>query len=214
MTNQAERSIETAQAPPRWWYGRSELIVSGLVLALAVFLTWGTVTMVVPEGSGTPGPQFFPAIVAALLYVLAVLLSVQVLRAPRMVDGDSNASRVSLSPDMLADIGEIDTTSEIRVVRASVRPATKSSIGLIDWKTTGLVLAALIGFVLLLQPVGWLLSAAALFWVVARALGSQRPAFDVGVALIFSSCIQLGFSAGLGLTLPSGILTGALSWIS
>jgi putative tricarboxylic transport membrane protein len=38
--------------------------------------------------------------------------------------------------------------------------------------------------------------------------------FDIGVALIFSSFIQLAFSAGLGLNLPSGILTGVLSWIS
>jgi putative tricarboxylic transport membrane protein len=198
-------------APARWLTGRSELVVSVLVLGLAVFLTVGTVTMSVPEGSGTPGPQFFPTIVAVLLYVLAVLLAVQVIRLPRAVDGDNT---VGLSADLLQDIGDIDTTSEIRVVRDSVRPATRRRIDATDWRTTGFVFGALIGFVLILQPVGWLISAAALFWVIARALGSRRPVFDIGVALIFSSFIQLAFSAGLGLNLPSGILTGVLSWIS
>nr|WP_052542726.1 tripartite tricarboxylate transporter TctB family protein [Cryobacterium roopkundense] len=194
--------------------GRSELVVSALVLAIAVFLTVGIVTMDVPEGTATPGPQFFPTIVAGLLYVLAVLLAVQVVRAPRPVDGDSNVSRVGMSSDMLNDLGDIDTTSEIRVIRSSVHPATKKKIGLTDWKTTGLVLASVIAFILLLQPLGWLLSAAALFWALSRALGSRRPMFDIGVSLIFSSCMQLAFSAGLGLTLPSGILTGVFSWIS
>jgi putative tricarboxylic transport membrane protein len=201
----------TGTVPVRWLTGRSELVVSVLVLCLAVFLTVGTVTMDVPEGSGTPGPQFFPTIVAVLLYVLAVLLAVQVIRAPRTVDGDNT---VGLSADLLRDIGDIDTTSEIRVVRDSVRPVTRRRIDATDWRTTGFVFGALIGFVLILQPVGWLLSAAALFWLIARALGSRRPVFDIGVALIFSSFIQLAFSAGLGLNLPSGILTGVLSWIS
>jgi putative tricarboxylic transport membrane protein len=199
----------TAPEPTRWLTGRSELVVSVLVLSLAGFLTWGTVTMQVPEGSGTPGPQFFPTIVAGMLYVLAILLAVQVIRAPRAVDGDNI---VGLSADLLKDIGDIDTTSEIRVVRDSVRPARRRRIDATDWRTTGYVFGALVGFVLILQPVGWLLSAAALFWLIARALGSRRPVFDIGVALIFSSFIQLAFSAGLGLNLPSGILTGVLSW--
>jgi putative tricarboxylic transport membrane protein len=201
----------TATAPARWLAGRSELVVSVLVLGLAAFLTVGIVTMQVPEGSGSPGPKFFPTIVASLLYVLALLLAVQVIRAPRTFDGDDP---VGLSADLLKDIGDIDTTSEIRVVQHSVRPARERRIGATDWRTTGYVFGALVAFVLILQPVGWLLAASALFWLIARALGSLRPVFDIGVAVIFSSFIQLAFSAGLGLNLPSGILTGALAWIS
>lgn len=201
----------TEAAPAPWLTGRSELIVSVLVLGLAGFLTVGILTMSVPEGSGTPGPQFFPTIVAVLLYLLAGLLAVQVIRAPRTVDGDNT---VGLSADLLQDLGDIDTTSEIRVVRQSVKPATRRRIDATDWRTTGYVFGSLIGFVLILQPVGWLLAASALFWAVARALGSRRPVFDIGVAVIFASFIQLAFSAGLGLNLPSGILTGVFAWIS
>jgi putative tricarboxylic transport membrane protein len=77
-----------------------------------------------------------------------------------------------------------------------------------DWKSLGLVFGAFLAFALLLVPVGWLLSAALLFWCVSYALGSKRPLFDIGLALVFSSCIQLAFGAGLGLTLPGGILEG------
>ncbi|WP_139005560.1 tripartite tricarboxylate transporter TctB family protein [Arthrobacter crystallopoietes] len=77
-----------------------------------------------------------------------------------------------------------------------------------DWKSLGIVFGAFLAFALLLVPVGWLLSAALLFWCVSHALGSKRPLFDIGLALVFSSCIQLAFGAGLGLTLPGGILEG------
>lgn len=77
-----------------------------------------------------------------------------------------------------------------------------------DWKSLGLVFGAFLAFALLLVPVGWMLTAAMLFWCVSRALGSPRPLFDVGLSLVFSSCIQLAFGAGLGLALPGGILEG------
>jgi putative tricarboxylic transport membrane protein len=47
-----------------------------------------------------------------------------------------------------------------------------------------------------------------LFWVVAYALGSRRPIFDIGVGLLFSAITQLAFGAGLGLSLPAGFVGG------
>lgn len=79
-----------------------------------------------------------------------------------------------------------------------------------DWKTMGMVVAGVVGFILILPYAGWIISAAALFWIVARALGSKKALFDVSIALLFSSAIQLAFNAGLGLNLPSGFLEGLL----
>ena len=79
-----------------------------------------------------------------------------------------------------------------------------------DWKTMGMVIAGVIVFILVLSYAGWIISAAALFWVVARALGSKKALMDVSIALLFSSVIQLAFNAGLGLNLPSGFLEGLL----
>lgn len=71
-----------------------------------------------------------------------------------------------------------------------------------DLRTTGFVLATLIGFVLVLPWGGWVLSGAALFWCIARALGSRSTWMDIGVALLISSIIQLIFGGLLGLSLP------------
>lgn len=75
-----------------------------------------------------------------------------------------------------------------------------------DWKAAAIVTGALLVFALTLVPLGWILAGTFLFWGVARGLGSRRPVFDVPVSLGMSSLIQLAFSAGLGLSLPPGIL--------
>lgn len=65
-------------------------------------------------------------------------------------------------------------------------------------------------FIILLNPVGWIISATLLFFIVVRALGSRRTFIDLGVALLFASVIQLAFNDGLGLPLPPGFLEGLL----
>lgn len=47
-----------------WGQGRSGLVVAALMLAFAVYLTIGIVTMEVPEGAQPPGPKFYPTILA------------------------------------------------------------------------------------------------------------------------------------------------------
>jgi len=178
----SQPSISPTQAsePNRFWAGRSELIVPALVLALAGFLTWQTATMQV-LGSSVPGPQFFPTIVCVLLYAVVIAHTVQILRSPRGLDESTSESDQNAGHTMYS-----------------------------DWKTVGMVVGGVAGFILLLPVAGWIISAAALFWVVARALGSKRALFDVSIAVLFSSVIQLAFNAGLGLNLPSGFLEGLL----
>ncbi|WP_424465778.1 tripartite tricarboxylate transporter TctB family protein [Pseudoclavibacter helvolus] len=207
-------ATDSIQRPKRsWWHGRSELGVAAFVFLLAVVFTIGTVTMEVPATAGVPGPQFFPTIVVILLFVVSIALAITVIRKPARDDEDEADQMLEISPELLEDIGQIDTTSEIRVVTAAAGEERKKRTGT-DWKTLAIVFAALAGTALLLEPLGWIITAAALFWVVAYALGSKRHLFDIGVAFLFSSLVQLSFSAGLGLTLPSGILSGVLPWIS
>lgn len=207
-------ATNSIQMEPRsWWHGRSELGVAAFVFLLAVVFAIGTATMEVPATAGVPGPQFFPTIVVILLFIVSIALAVTVIRRPARDDEDEADQMLEISPELLEDIGQIDTTSEIRVVAAAAGEERKKRDGT-DWKTLGIVFAALAGTALLLEPLGWIITAAALFWVVAYALGSKRYLFDIGVAFLFSSLVQLSFSAGLGLTLPSGILSGVLPWIS
>ena len=182
-----------------WWTGRGELSVALLALVAAALLIVGTVTMNV-RGDQEPGPQFFPIIVICLLLVTGGWVTVQALLPRR-----SNARvwhRPDISEDMLADVS--GTNTELIKLDHLHAAAGAEDETTFDWRTFGLVLGAVVLFAVLLNPVGWICSAAILFWLVSYALGSRRPVFDIGVAFILSSAVQLAFSAGLGLALPAG----------
>jgi putative tricarboxylic transport membrane protein len=67
---------------------------------------------------------------------------------------------------------------------------------------------ALLSSVLLLERAGFVLTAALLFWLVARAFASARPARDAVSGLVLSLAVYLAFTRGLGLVLPRGLLGG------
>ncbi|MGJ9421436.1 tripartite tricarboxylate transporter TctB family protein [Aeromicrobium sp. CF3.5] len=186
--------LATTRGWRAWAIQHSELGFAFGVLALAVFLTVGTAVMEVPEGSGTPGPRFFPIIVTGFLYLQAALLTIDVLRHPPLPPH----REAEVSRAMLEDLGGID------------HQRTSSATETVDWRSVAMVLGSLVIFVLLLEPVGWLICAGALFWAISHALGSTRPQFDIVVSALVSATIQLAFSAGLGLNLPAGILEGVL----
>ena len=182
-----------------WWTGRGELSVGLLALTAAALLTVGTVTMNV-RGDQEPGPQFFPIIVIGLLLVTGGWVTVQALLPRR-----SNVRvwhRPDISEDMLGDVAGTNTEL-IKLDHLHAASGADDEIAF-DWRTFGLVFGAVVLFAVLLNPVGWICSAAILFWLIAYALGSRRPIFDIGVALVLSSAVQLAFSAGLGLALPAG----------
>lgn len=208
MTQEKPARAEMVHKPARKFRaGRSEFVVVALLLAVATFLAIGTATMNV-QGSSVPGPQFFPILVCIVLYATAALLAVHVLRHPHLPDTEPHPGHGDFSADMLRDLAHMPEGERQTAVTTGGAENTYKTYT--DWKTVGQVIAGVVGFTLILQPVGWIISAALLFWVVSRALGSKRPVFDLGVALLFASAIQLAFNAGLKLNLPSGFLGGML----
>lgn len=203
-----ERALPTS--PRARLAGYSELIVPALVIALATFFTHGTVTMEV-VGYSVPGPQFFPAIVCGLLYAMAIILTIQILRKPKAPDVTDDATNADFSAELLTDLGSLDTqlhqVVEGRTPGRKLPPTWRTYT---DWRTVGSIVGALVVTIVALPFVGWILTAAFLFWVVSWALGSKRPLFDVAVALLFASLIQLAFNGLLGLALPAGFLEGLI----
>ncbi|KQO48587.1 hypothetical protein ASG28_06480 [Frigoribacterium sp. Leaf415] len=174
-----------------FWRRRTGLIVPALMLVIGLALVVGTVTMRVPDTATSPGPQVFPAIVAALVLIVAVLLAIDVLRKPE-------AATVEIAqPAAPGDVDDLDLDGE-----PVERRPTSNHRALLG------ALGTVVVFIAALTPLGWLLAGAVLFWGIARSLGSQRPVFDIFLALAISSIVQLAFSAGLGLNLPPGILEG------
>lgn len=184
-----------------FWRRRSGLVVPAVMLAMGVALIVGTITMTVPATAAPPGPQLFPAIIAAAVIVLAALLAIDILRRPEPIDvADADAETRGADPEI--DDEAILATLEGREPETpAVRP--RSNI----WAMLGAV-GTVVVFIAALTPLGWLLSGAFLFWGIARSLGSRRPVFDIFLSLAISALVQIAFSGGLGLNLPPGILEG------
>lgn len=190
-TDNSTTAPESADAQTSWWTGRSGLVLALIMAAFGTYMLYTVLTMQVAEDADKPGPQFVPAVIATASYVLAALLAAAYIRKPEppveaggAVSGGSTAD----SDDLTAGQGEHRTFS--------------------DYTSLAWAIGGFAGFVFLLEPLGWLLSAAGLYWCITRAMGSTKPVFDATVALTVSSIIYLALGVSLGLNLPSGILGG------
>ena len=67
-------------------------------------------------------------------------------------------------------------------------------------------LATLVAFTLVLEPLGWLISATLLFVGMSLALGGRHHLRALVIGLGLASLIQVVFSGLLGMQLPAGIL--------
>ena len=199
--------------------GLSELVVPGILVAIAIFLIIGTVNMKLPPSVQVPGPTFFPMIIIGLLLLMALLSTVQILRNRAQLLRGVKAGTVSAGfDDVDAHPDEFDADAvdldgeQVDELPPDVPPGREPwpAKAFSDWRALGIVLASLVACIALLVPAGWIIAAAVLFWGVSYALGSRRPVFDLSVALVMSSLIQLIFGALLGLNLPAGFLAGVL----
>jgi putative tricarboxylic transport membrane protein len=79
-----------------------------------------------------------------------------------------------------------------------------------DWLALIIIGLGLIIHLNILKPLGFVISGVFLFLCVAFAFGSRKPVRDGVVAVILVLVSYIGFTHGLGLQLPPGILAGLL----
>jgi len=79
-----------------------------------------------------------------------------------------------------------------------------------DWRTVGLLTLALAAYLVLIEPAGFVVASTLLFAGAAFAMGSRRPLRDVAIGLVVAVALYLGFTRGLDLNLPAGVLGGVL----
>jgi putative tricarboxylic transport membrane protein len=73
------------------------------------------------------------------------------------------------------------------------------------WATPGLIMAALLAYAFLLEPIGYPLATAAVFVAIARLLGSRSIVRDVLVGLVLGFGLYTAFTQYLGVSLPAGL---------
>lgn len=176
-----------------FWHGRSGIVIAVVLAAFSTYLLVGIFDMDVPSGAAFPGPTFFPALIVAAGYLLSVLLAVFTIKNPDPPKPPHYEFEEDLDPDVRA---------------AAEKAAARKYATYSDWSSVVVAISSFLLFALLMEPLGWIIAAAVLFWGMARAMGSRRPLFDISLALVVASLIQLAFGAALGLNLPAGILGG------
>jgi len=80
----------------------------------------------------------------------------------------------------------------------------------IDWRTIGLLIGAFAVNAVLIEPLGWVISGALLFWGSAFALGNRHHVRGLIFGVTLSLVTFYAFAIGLGVNLPAGILQGIL----
>ncbi|GGZ46313.1 tripartite tricarboxylate transporter TctB family protein [Streptomyces bluensis] len=79
-----------------------------------------------------------------------------------------------------------------------------------DWRTVALLTGVFLGAAVLINPLGFPVAGALLFWGAAFALGSRRFDRDPLIAAVLSLATYAVFNNLLGVPLPGGPLMGAL----
>ena len=77
-----------------------------------------------------------------------------------------------------------------------------------DYAAIGFLLAGLIAQTLLLEPLGFVFSSAIMFVLATVGFGSCRILRNAGIGLVLAAVIYLGFTRGLQIGLPAGLLAG------
>lgn len=168
------------------FHGYGPLVLAAILFAFTTYIAYGIATMEVPDSAEAPGPQFYPLVLVIISYVLCVLLIIDVIRKPSTGD----------EPRYVTPVGEYGGD-------ARLNPETARR-----WSLLGSI-AVFIVFIIVLEPLGWIISAALLFAGFSYALGHRaKPWENLAVGIVVSSAVQVGFSAGLGLNLPAGVLGG------
>ncbi|WP_371573925.1 tripartite tricarboxylate transporter TctB family protein [Streptomyces sp. NBC_01314] len=194
--------METTGTPPApaaerrsWLRDHSELGVCVLLLALGILVLTDALTMDVDIAQRGPvGPKTVPIVVGAGLLLIAALLAVDVLRGGTGVPREARLAGVVVG----RRAGQAETGEDIDLSE----PA--------DWRTVLLLAGVFLGAAVLIEPLGFPMAGALLFWGAAYALGSRRLDRDPLIAAVISLVTYAVFDNLLGVPLPGGPLMGVL----
>ena len=79
-----------------------------------------------------------------------------------------------------------------------------------SWRKVGLLVASVVAFAALLEPAGYVVANTVTFFGVAFTLGAHRYVRAAIGSVLLSLLVYVGFTRGLGIYLPPGVLEGIL----
>ncbi|HEY7688769.1 MAG TPA: tripartite tricarboxylate transporter TctB family protein [Dongiaceae bacterium] len=163
-----------------------EILLGLGLIGLGLFFAIETTEIKVSPAYAKVGPTVFPWIVAGGLILLGAVFAIQAWRR-----------------------GPRQTAEHPEPVPGQGYPATPPAPPS-DWRALLIISAALLLQALLLKSVGFVIMAAVLFYAVAYSFGSRRYLRDGVIAVALAVIVYLGFTLGLHLQLPAGMLGGMM----
>ena len=79
-----------------------------------------------------------------------------------------------------------------------------------DWRCVGFTGLALAAYLLLIESAGFIIASVALFVIAAYGMGSRRYLRDLAIAILLAVAVYYGFTEGLSVRLPAGVLEDVL----
>jgi putative tricarboxylic transport membrane protein len=79
-----------------------------------------------------------------------------------------------------------------------------------DWRTVGLLVGLFVAVIVLVNPLGWVITGTLLFGGAATILGNRHYIRNIVIGAVLSLISFYAFYSGLGIPLPAGILDGIL----
>ena len=98
----------------------------------------------------------------------------------------------------------------LQACRTAAPAPPSTPAGPTDWWALAAISAGLAAQMLLLERAGFVIAAAVLFFCVAFGFGSRRFLRDGVIAILLAIIVYIGFTRGLNLPLPAGVLKGIL----
>jgi putative tricarboxylic transport membrane protein len=161
--------------------------------------------------SGADRAQYGVCAFLALLGVLVIVDATGIAHTTSSTDPIGPRTVPVLLGVLLLVIALVYTVDVARGGRAE--PEAGEDVDLtnpIDWRTVLLLIGAFVVNAVLIEPLGWVISGALLFWGTAFALGNRHYLRNLAIAVVLSLITFYAFAIGLGVNLPAGVLQGIL----
>lgn len=185
---------------------KKQIGASIFFIAVAILYLIGTLSIKTVNifGVTVVSSSTIPRVLGVLLLILSVLLLVKTLMPQKKEDEQKQAVEVQSSGAVTSADGQLD-------IAKSLEEAENSEDGDVDYLSIVLTLASLILFTVLLDFLGFILSAF-IYMVLQttiltkKAVRVKKLPVTIIFSLAFSVVVYFLFTKGLSLMLPAGIL--------
>jgi putative tricarboxylic transport membrane protein len=154
---------------------------------------------------GAAGPLLAPLIAGVVMVAAGILMLLQIPKIPGEgieTDGPRFLPLVALVVWTALSLGYLGQQVVAFVRRSPGLPSEPFE----RMPMVALMVALLVGYGLVLNPVGYLVSTSVFFVATARVLGSRHLTRDTVVGVLLTVGVYFVFTQALGVRLPAGVL--------